>query len=123
MSRHRPRRMRLIPFKILGLLQFGRYSWLTPQPDGSFKLSFSKMAQDMHVTQRTLKDHLEWLLKYEYLKELTYEFGGATVRLETPPNLNIQYSQEREHALEVIKKQEALKAILVEVPQLGLEDE
>lgn len=123
MSRRRPARLRLIPFKILGLLYFGRYKWLTPQDDGSFLVSFADMARDMRVTQRTLKDHLEWLVKYEYIREVEYHHGGAILRLETPPNLDVQYSQEREHALMAIRKQEAMKAVLAEIPSVDIDDE
>lgn len=120
-SYRKPPRVRLAPTKILSLLQFGDYPWLRSDSGGRLSIQFGPMARDMRVSKDRLREHLEWLYEYGYLNELDLGRGTATVRLATPPNLDYQYSAEREAALEAIQRVEALKAVLVEVPESDYE--
>ena len=74
------------------------------------------MARDMKVTRDKLGDSLEWLLFYEYLEELEMGPRRARVRLGIPPNLYNQIDSERQAYLNIIRKQEAIRALLAEVP-------
>lgn len=112
----KPARVRLAPMKILSLLQFGDYPWLRPDSRGRLSVQYSSMARDMRVSKDRLKEHLDWLYSHGYLSELDHSRGGAELRLATPPNLDYQYSAEREAALEAIQRVESLKAVLVEIP-------
>lgn len=80
------------------------------------------MARDMRVSKDRLREHLNWLYQHGYLSELRLEHGRALARLATPPNLDYQFSAEREEALEAIRRVEALRATLVEIPPYLDED-
>ena len=79
-------RSRLLPYKILSLLLFGKYLWLELQPNGTWKVGLGPLSRYVRTTPMRVKEQLEWLVSRNYLEAVTFEHGLAFVTMRSPPN-------------------------------------
>ena len=106
------RRLRLVPFKVLALLMYGSYEWLTIAEDGLLEAKLPQMRRTIRVCSETLRGQLEWLQENNYIEELQLSRGRAKFRLRTPQSLVKQIEAERAVALEAVLKVAKLREAL-----------
>lgn len=106
------RRLRLVPFKVLALLMYGSYEWLTIAEDGLLEAKLPQMRRTIRVCSETLRGQLEWLQQNNYIEELQLSRGRAKFRLKTPQSLVKQIEAERAVALEAVLKVAKLREAL-----------
>lgn len=111
-AQRRPQRLRLAPFKILSLLLYGEYSWLQPEAGGLLHVQLSEMARDMRISRDRIRDHLMWLAEHNYVREVEFTHGRATIRLEVPPVLDNVLGAEREEFLKLVQQKQAVLQVL-----------
>ncbi len=81
-----PYKSRLLPYKILGLLLYGRYLWMEIQPSGAWKVGLGPLSSILRVNPTRVREQLEWLVARNYINAVSFEHGYAYVDLRTPPN-------------------------------------
>jgi hypothetical protein len=83
-----PIKNRLVPFKILSCILYGRFTWIEKRTESeTLLLSLGPMARSFRITSSRLRDQLEWLRENNYLESLALKYGCAEVRPKVPPNL------------------------------------
>jgi len=99
---------RLLPYKILSLLLYGKYLWAELQPDGTLKVGLGPLARYVRTTPGRVKEQLEWLSERNYLDGVNFDHGLAYVALRPPPNFLV--SEEATKAI-TIHRAEALEKV------------
>ena len=103
-----------MPFKVLALLMYGSYEWLTIAEDGLLEAKLPQMRRTIRVCSETLRGQLEWLQSNNYIEELQLSRGRAKFRLKTPQSLVKQIEAERAVALEAVLKVAKLREALLD---------
>lgn len=79
----RPIKNRLIPYKILVLLEHGQFTWLTREPN-QLRLRLGPMSRSLRISSSRLREQLDWLLSNRYLTSLSVKYGEAVVSVRPP---------------------------------------
>lgn len=80
----KPIKNRLIPYKILALLLYGSYTWLSRNDDNSLTLRLGPMSRFLRVSSSRLREQLDWLSANRYLASLAVKYGEAVVTIRSP---------------------------------------
>ena len=79
------RRHRLNPFKLLCLVLYGDYDFVSWAAEGQVELRNGPMARLMRVPNSRLKEYLEWLSHWNYIESLeTDEYGVSRFQVNVP---------------------------------------
>lgn len=84
----RPIRNRLIPYKILVHLLYGRHGWLSRLPDGRIEVRTGPMSRSLRVTSSRLGEQLEWLKAIGLLSSIDTPSSGRRIIEVSRPDLD-----------------------------------
>lgn len=79
------RRHRLNPFKVLCLVLYGNYEFLLVGQDGLISIENSPFARILRVPNCRLREYLEWLAHWGYIRDLDTDTYGISKFRVTPP--------------------------------------
>lgn len=86
MERSKTRKHRLNPFKVLCLLLYGEFDFMTYQ-DGATHVEVGPFARHIRVKNDRFKEYLQWLETYGYITDLELGYGVAQFRISPPKHL------------------------------------
>lgn len=79
-----PRKRRLNPYKVLCLVIYGNYEFITWNGIDKVELRLGPLARLIQIQNYRLKDYLYWLQDFGYIEDLKYDYGKAWFRVIVP---------------------------------------
>lgn len=104
-------RRNFVPYKVLSLLLYGRFSWLQVELDGSLLLGMGPLARLLKTDTTRIREYLTWLEQRNYLEKVELlPDAYAKVYVRFPPNFHkaelnrLAINEHRAKAFEEVKQ-------------------